>query len=83
MFQTLINLFSVAKTLLKVALASGNRSLIAHTSKCGRAISPSFGSPLLNWEVYSIIFSKLIGDFPAVLNELTSTGNFSNSTSSA
>ena len=30
---------SLAKTLLKVALAGGNRSLVACTSKCGRAIT--------------------------------------------
>ena len=33
---------SLAKTLLKVALAGGNRSLVAHTSKCGLAIIPCF-----------------------------------------
>ena len=32
--------FSLAKILLKVALAGGNRSLVARTSKCGWAISP-------------------------------------------
>ena len=30
---------SLAKTLLKVALASGNRSLVSRTGKCGWAIS--------------------------------------------
>ena len=29
---------SLAKTLLKVALAGRNRSMVAHTSKCGWAI---------------------------------------------
>ena len=32
---------SLAKTLLKVALAGGNRSMVACTSKCGWAISTS------------------------------------------
>ena len=32
---------SLAKTLLKVALAGGNRSLVARTSKCGWAHSIS------------------------------------------
>ena len=37
--------FSLAKTLLKVALAGGNRSLVAHTSKHGWAITIFWASP--------------------------------------
>ena len=37
---------SLAKTLLKVALAGGDRSLVARTSKCGWAISQSWATKL-------------------------------------
>ena len=36
---------SLAETLLKVALANGNRSLVARTSLCGWAISADLGEP--------------------------------------